>query len=83
MDFNQALLSMKFSRQEYWNGLSCQAPGDLHNPGIKPKSPTLQVDSLPAEPQGKPKGVYNPDYIFACGGDGGTEAVHQQKEDYV
>ena len=27
----------------------------LPNPGIKPRSPTLQVDSLPAEPQGKPK----------------------------
>ena len=30
------------------------SPGDLPNPGIKPRSPTLQVDSLPAEPQGKP-----------------------------
>ena len=28
---------------------------DLPNPGIKPRSPALQVDSLPAEPQGKPK----------------------------
>ena len=27
-------------------------PGDLSNPGIKPRSPTLQVDSLPAEPPG-------------------------------
>ena len=27
---------------------------DLSNPGIKPRSPPLQVDSLPAEPQGKP-----------------------------
>ena len=26
--------------------------GDLPNPGIRPRSPTLQVDSLPAEPQG-------------------------------
>ena len=30
------------------------SPGDLPNPGIKPRSPTLQADSLPAEPQGKP-----------------------------
>ena len=30
-------------------------PGDLPNPGIKPKSPALQADSLPAEPPGKPK----------------------------
>ena len=28
---------------------------DLSNTGIKPRSPTLQADSLPAEPQGKPK----------------------------
>ena len=27
------------------------SPGDRPNPGIEPKSPTLQVDSLPAEPQ--------------------------------
>ena len=31
------------------------SPGDLHNPGIKPRSPTLEADSLPAQPQGKPK----------------------------
>ena len=30
------------------------SPGDLPNPGIEPKSPTLQADSLAAEPQGKP-----------------------------
>ena len=34
--------------------VSC-SPGDLPNPGIKPRSPTMQADSLPAEPQGKPK----------------------------
>ena len=31
-------LSMGFSRQEYWNGLSCPPPGDLPDPGIKPTS---------------------------------------------
>ena len=31
------------------------SPGDLPNPGIKPRSPTMQADSLPAEPPGKPK----------------------------
>ena len=31
--------------------------GDLPNPGIEPRSPALQTDSLPAEPQGKPKGA--------------------------
>ena len=30
------------------------SPGDLPNPGIKPRSPTLQADSLPAESPGKP-----------------------------
>ena len=30
------------------------SPGDLFYPGIKPRSPALQADSLPAEPQGKP-----------------------------
>ena len=44
--------SMEFSRPEYWNGLPCPPPRDLPNPGIKPRSPALQTDSLPAEPQG-------------------------------
>ena len=30
------------------------SPGELLNPGIKARSPALQADSLPAEPQGKP-----------------------------
>ena len=46
---------MEFSRPEYWSGWPFPSPGDLLNPGIKPRSPALQVDSLPAEPQGKPK----------------------------
>ena len=46
---------MEFSRPEYWSGQVFPSPGDLPNPAIKPRSPTLQVDSLPAEPQGKPK----------------------------
>ena len=37
----QAHLSMKFSRQEYWSGLPFPSPGDLPDPGIKPRSPTL------------------------------------------
>ena len=47
--------SMEFSRSEYWSGQPFPSPGDLPNPGIKPRSPTLQEDSLPAEPPGKPK----------------------------
>ena len=45
---------MEFSRPEYWSGYPFPSPGDLPNPGIKPRSPSLQADSLPAEPQGKP-----------------------------
>ena len=37
----QALLSMGFSRQEYWSGLPFPSPGDLPDPGIEPRSPTL------------------------------------------
>ena len=48
---------MEFSRQEYWSGYPFPSPGDLPNPGIKPRSPTSQVDSLPAEPQGKSKNI--------------------------
>ena len=40
--------------QEYWSGLPCPPPGDLPNPRIKLRSPSLQEDSLPSEPPGKP-----------------------------
>ena len=33
--------SMGFSKQEYWSGLPFPSPGDLLDPGIEPKSPTL------------------------------------------
>ena len=42
---HQAPPSMGFSRQEYWSGLPHPPPGDLPNPGIKPTSFALQVDS--------------------------------------
>ena len=38
--------SVGFFRQEYWIGLSCPPPGDLPNPGIKPRSPSWQVKPL-------------------------------------
>ena len=47
--------STGFSRQEYWRGLPCPPPGDLPDPGIEPRCPTLQADSLPSEPPGKPR----------------------------
>ena len=46
---------MEFSRPEYWSGKPFPSPGDLPNPGIEPRSPALQADSLPAEPAGEPK----------------------------
>ena len=50
----QAPLSMGFSRQEYWSGLPFPSPGDLPDPGIESRSPTLQADALTSEPPGKP-----------------------------
>ena len=47
----QAPLSMRFCRREYWSGLPCSPPGDLPNPGIEPRSPALQADSLPLSHQ--------------------------------
>ena len=35
-----------FSRQEYWGGLPFLCPGNIPKPGIKPRSPALQADSL-------------------------------------
>ena len=49
----QAPPSMEFSRQEYWSGLPFPSPGDLPNPGIEPRSPALQADTLSSEPPGK------------------------------
>ena len=50
---HQAPQSMGFSRQEYWSGAPFPSPGDLPDPGIKPRSSALQADFLPAEPPGK------------------------------
>ena len=55
-------LSMGFTWQEYRSGLSCPPPGNLLDLGVKPKSPvspTLQVDSLPAEPPEKSFSIYS------------------------
>ena len=50
----QASPSMGFSRQEYLSGLPFPSPGDLPDPGIKPRSPELQADALPSKLPGKP-----------------------------
>jgi len=46
----QAPPSMGFSKQEYWSGLPLPSPGDLPDPGIEPRSPTLEADTLTSEP---------------------------------
>ena len=53
---SHALLSMEFSRQEYWIGLPFPSSGGLLNPGIEPGF--LTADSLPSEPPGKHKNPF-------------------------
>ena len=48
----QAPLSMEFSRQEYWSGLSYPSPGDLPDPGIEPVAPALAGGFLTTEKVG-------------------------------
>ena len=55
----QAPLSVEFSSQEYWIGLSFPTPGDLPNLGIEPESPPLQANSLPLHYLGSPFIFYN------------------------
>ena len=43
---HQTALSVRLSRQEYWSGYPFPSPGDLPDPGIEPRSSSLQVDSL-------------------------------------
>ena len=50
---HQAPPSMGFSRQEYWSGLPFPSPEVLPDPGIEPRSPTLQGDALTSAPPGK------------------------------
>ena len=45
---------MRFPRQEYLSGLPFPSPEDLPDPGIEPRIPALQADSLSTELQGKP-----------------------------
>ena len=51
---SQAPLSMGFSRREYWSELPCPPPGDLPDPGIEPRSPALQAESLLLSHWGSP-----------------------------
>ena len=51
---HQTLLSIEFSRQEYWSGEPFSSLGELPDPGTGPRSTVLQVDSLPTEQPEKP-----------------------------
>ena len=62
----QALPSMGFTRQEYWSELPFPSPGDLPNPGIEPRSPTLWADALTSEPPGKPCTKINLEQCEIC-----------------
>ena len=42
---------MELSRQECWRGVPFPSPGDLPDPGMEPRTPALQEDSLPSELQ--------------------------------
>ena len=53
----QASPSMGFSRQEYWSGLPFPSAGDLPDPGIELRSPSLEADALTSDPPGK-KHIY-------------------------
>ena len=63
----QASLSTRFSRQEYWSGLPCPPPGDLHDPGIKPASLTSPASAgeLPLVPPAKSVCVYTYIYTYS------------------
>ena len=50
------ILEWKKKKEEYWRGLPFLSPGGIPNPGIKPRPPALQADSLPFEPPRKPDG---------------------------
>ena len=60
----QVSLSMGFSRQEYWSGLSVPSPGDLPDPGVEPMSPALADRFFTTEPPGKPLLYNNIKYVL-------------------
>ena len=55
---------MGFSRQGYWNDLPFPSPGNLPDPGIEPRSPALQADSLPTELPRKSQYAYDGSHFF-------------------
>ena len=58
--------SMGFSRPEYCSGLPFPSPGALPDPGMEPRSPALQADSVVSEVPGKPDQSYMYMQTHAC-----------------
>ena len=54
----QAPLSVRFPRQEHWNGLSFPSPGYLLDPEIEPASPAPEGGFFTPEPTGKQRHEY-------------------------
>ena len=72
---------MGFPRQEYWSGFPFSSPGDLSDPGVKPRCPALEAEYSLSESQESPI-LQDPfiTLIFFVGEDG--EALYsQQKQD--
>ena len=68
MDYiaHQAPLFMGFSREEYWNGLTCPPPGDLpdsRTEPVSPEAPALLADPLPFSHWGIPQ-IYTYIHIY-------------------
>ena len=61
-----ASLPIGFSRPEYRSGLPFLSPGDLPDPGMKPRSPALQADSLPTELEGSPNVILVLCFTWLC-----------------
>ena len=57
----------KKKKKKHWSGLPCPSPGDLLNSGVEPRSPILQMDSLPSEQQGKHKNTWVVSLFFLLG----------------
>ena len=74
---HQALLSMGFSKHEYWSGLPCPPPRDLPDPGIELKSPAVQADSLPLSHQGSPIPWINKISWNQCWGNKDLKDIYQ------
>ena len=70
---------MEFFRQEFWSGLPFPSRGDLPDPGIKPRSPALQTDSLPSELPGRPDFTLYPKAILVKTVEYWCESMHVEQ----